>query len=88
MEIKKRAIKGFAWNHLAKVFDYILVVLFSILLARKLGALQFGVYATVISVSTLLLHLSSLGFGEVLTKYSTQLLSQNEGKRRHRFAVR
>ncbi|MBC8487940.1 MAG: oligosaccharide flippase family protein [Bacteroidetes bacterium] len=88
MEIKTRALRGFAWNHIAKVFDYVLAYLFSILLARKLGALQFGVYATVISITTLLLHLSSLGFDTLLTKYTAQLLSNHGGSMIHRFIIR
>lgn len=88
MDIRKRAIRGFLWNHSAKIFDYFLAYLFSILLARKLGALQFGVYATVISLTTLALHLSSLGFDTVLTKYTAQLLLKEEGSETHRYMVR
>lgn len=72
-------IKSFFWNHSAKVLEYIFIYLLSLLLARELGAQLYGVYATIISITILMLNLSSLGFEATLTKYTAQFLTRTDG---------
>jgi len=61
MSLLKRSAVGFVWNHFGRVGEYLLMFVFSVLVARKLGAEMNGYYATFLSAIQFFLILSSLG---------------------------
>jgi O-antigen/teichoic acid export membrane protein/SAM-dependent methyltransferase len=79
MSIFQRTATGFLWNHLGRIGEFALMYLFSVLVARMLGAEINGVYALVLSVVQILLLISSLGLETAVTSHFPKLL-QNESK--------
>lgn len=57
----RRTAVGFAWNHIGRVVEFFLAYLFSVVVARHLGAEINGQYATLLSLVQFLLVVSSLG---------------------------
>lgn len=82
MEITRRASKGFALNQVSRLAEIFLVFLFTIVAARSLGKDQFGVYSVVVSVSSLVILLSGIGFDEAVNVFMPKL---REDKRRAAF---
>ncbi len=68
-----KTFKSFAWNHLSKLSEYGLTYIFGILLARKLGANDYSIYVTLMSISSFSMVFGGLGFDETLNKYLPQL---------------
>jgi O-antigen/teichoic acid export membrane protein/2-polyprenyl-3-methyl-5-hydroxy-6-metoxy-1,4-benzoquinol methylase len=62
----KRTATGFFWNQVGRTAEYILIFLFSALIARKLGAETNGIYASIMSVVYLLMTFSSFGLETVV----------------------
>lgn len=67
--------KGFFWNHVGRVSEYLLIYLFTVVIARSLGAIVNGYYATFLSITQLLLILSSLGLETAITSRLPQVSS-------------
>ena len=86
-EFRLKAIQGFGWNHANKLAEYGILYVFSLVLARFLGAEEYGVYSVVISVISLLLVISSIGFDQALNKFVAQL-SEPRQIEQLRFLVR
>ncbi|MDI6779538.1 MAG: methyltransferase domain-containing protein [Bacteroidota bacterium] len=63
----KRTATGFFWNQIGRTIEYVLVFLFSVLIARQLGAEINGIYATLLSIVFLLLTVSSFGLETSIT---------------------
>jgi len=76
MSLLKRALKGFFWNQASKILELGLILLFSIVIARELGASQYGIYAILTSVCSFFLLVSALGFEEVANTYIPKLLDE------------
>jgi O-antigen/teichoic acid export membrane protein/SAM-dependent methyltransferase len=81
----QKSSQGFLWNHAGRVSESLLVYVFTVLIARSLGAAANGLYATFISLTQLMLILSSLGLETVaisqLPKYSS------DGTKRSRLII-
>jgi len=75
---KSLSIKGFIWNHLAKLSDYGLTYLISVILARNLDSESYGLFVTAYSIGTVLIILSSLGIDETINKYVSQFSANNK----------
>lgn len=61
--------RAFAWNHAAKISEYLFLFLFSLIVARELGPLTNGIYATLVSAAQLLLIAASAGFDQALARF-------------------
>jgi len=66
-------VKGFVWNHLAKLTDYGLTYLISVILARNLDSISYSLYVSVYNIGTILIIVSSLGIDETINKFVSQL---------------
>jgi O-antigen/teichoic acid export membrane protein len=65
----KRYFESYVWNTIARIGDFGLAYLFSVLLARMLDTEGYGSYASVLSIATLVLVLSSVGIDKTLNRY-------------------
>lgn len=63
----KRIATGFFWNQIGRTIEYVLVFLFSVMIARQLGAEVNGIYATLLSIIFLLMTVSSFGLETSIT---------------------
>jgi len=72
-------LQGFAWNHAAKITEYVLLYIFSVVVARSLGPFANGLYATLVSISQLLLTFSSVAFDLALNRFVPQFV-ESEAK--------
>jgi len=72
----RRATAGFFWNQLSKVVVFGLSLLFSVVVARGLGASRYGIYASVLTVASLFRLLGSLGFNQVANTYIPKFLGE------------
>jgi O-antigen/teichoic acid export membrane protein/SAM-dependent methyltransferase len=61
MSLHARTASAFAWNHIARTGEYILVYVISVVIARFLGAETYGAYAVFLSAVQMLIVLSSYG---------------------------
>jgi O-antigen/teichoic acid export membrane protein/ubiquinone/menaquinone biosynthesis C-methylase UbiE len=61
MSLHARTASAFAWNHIARSGEYILVYVISVVIARFLGAEIYGAYAVFLSAVQMLIVLSSYG---------------------------
>ena len=66
-------VPAFAWNHAAKLSEYILLYIFSIIVARSLVPGANGIYATLISISQLLLTFSSVALDLTINRFLPQI---------------
>ena len=73
-----KTFESFAWNHLSKLTEYGLTYIFGVLLARKLGAHDYSIYVTLISISSFSMIFGGLGFDETLNRYIPQLSFGNK----------
>ena len=80
-DLPKVLLRAFAWNHLAKILEYLFLYVFSVMVARSLGPVNNGIYATLISVAQLLLVLSSAGLDQALSRFLPEYLSANDGSK-------
>lgn len=71
---------SYLWNSAAKLGDFGLVYLFSVLLARMLDPVGYGSYATILSLSTLVFVLSSMGIDRTLHRYLGELSATPQGR--------
>jgi O-antigen/teichoic acid export membrane protein len=81
MDLKKRSIQGFMWNHLAKLSDYTLTYLLAIIAARLMGKEKYSVYVTLMSIAASALMIGAFGLDEALNKFISQLQAKKENKR-------
>jgi O-antigen/teichoic acid export membrane protein len=72
-------VSGFAWNHAAKVAEYLLLYLLSVAIARSLGPSANGEYATLMTLCQLLLTFGSAAFDLALNRFLPQF-SNSPGK--------
>jgi O-antigen/teichoic acid export membrane protein len=78
MSLAKKAFKGFMWNHFGKIFEYILLYLFSLFVARNLGPEKNGLYITFTTIVQMALVFGALGIDEMLNKYVAKLNAAGE----------
>ncbi|MCD4689935.1 oligosaccharide flippase family protein [bacterium] len=60
---------SYLWNSAAKLGDFGLAYVFAVLLARMLTPADYGAYATVLSLATLVFVLSSMGIDKTLHRF-------------------
>ncbi len=60
-------MRGFIWNHFAKLTDYGLAYLFAVIFERKLGASEFGVYVTMMSIASAAIIIGGAGLDVTLS---------------------
>jgi O-antigen/teichoic acid export membrane protein len=72
MSLAKSIVRGVIWNHAGRIIEYGLMYVFSVLVARGLGAEQNGVYVTFYTLALFLLLISGLGFETAITRWSAQ----------------
>jgi O-antigen/teichoic acid export membrane protein len=70
--LAKSILRGVLWNHAGKILEYALMYVFSVLVARGLGAEQNGIYVTFYTLAQFLLLISGLGFETALTRWGAQ----------------
>ncbi|MFI5251741.1 MAG: polysaccharide biosynthesis C-terminal domain-containing protein [Bacteroidota bacterium] len=76
MTLPARFLKAFAWNHIGKLVEACLVYVFSVMIARKLGAFRNGEFALFLSITQMLVIISSLGMENSITAYYPRLLEE------------
>jgi O-antigen/teichoic acid export membrane protein/2-polyprenyl-3-methyl-5-hydroxy-6-metoxy-1,4-benzoquinol methylase len=83
MSLLKRAAYGFAWNHVGRVVEYLLMYAVTVMIARGLGAEMNGIYALFLSFAQILLVSSSFGLETSVAANLPRLLreSSREGHR-------
>jgi len=81
MHFIKKASNGYLWNQLLKFFEFALIFIFSVILARGLGETQYGLYSTLMSICAVVILFISTGMEEAiisfLPKYSEAIEKQN-----------
>jgi len=77
--LARRASAGFLWNQFNQIVLFGLTFLLSIALTRGLGRIEYGVYASAVTLYSTLLYFCALGLEDAVTVYLPQLLVQ--GKR-------
>lgn len=73
----KRIASGFFWNQIGRSLEYVLIFLFSALIARKLGAEINGIYATILSIVYFLFVISSFGLETAISSTFPKLFGEN-----------
>jgi len=76
MELVKRTFRGFFWNQLSKIVEFVLIFLFSIVVARGLGSESFGTYSLIISICTIFILFCSLGFNEAANNFIPKFIDE------------
>jgi O-antigen/teichoic acid export membrane protein len=87
MSLARSILRGILWNHAGKISEYALMYVFSVLVARGLGAEQNGVYVTFYTLAQFLLLVSGLGFETALIRWSAQFF-RTEDMPRLRYVLR
>ncbi len=75
----KPAAKGILWNSIGKLVEYVVLYAISILVARGLGLYANGTYATLMSLTQILLVLASMGLETSLNRFIPQFEPGSEG---------
>lgn len=78
MSLVKKFSHGLIWNQFAKIAEFGLAFILSFILARGFGPKVYGLYAAVITLTTLVIFISGMGFDEVLNTYIAKFNAQNE----------
>lgn len=73
MTFAQRVGRGLVWNQASRVIELGAAYATSVLVARALGAVEFGVYSVALSVVTLTYFATSLGMNEVLNVHVPRL---------------
>ncbi|HET6271478.1 MAG TPA: oligosaccharide flippase family protein [Bacteroidota bacterium] len=73
--------KSALWNHAGRVVEYFLIYVTSVLIARSLGVEGNGTFASLISISQLLMVIVSFGLETSLNKHIPQLPEENRAAR-------
>jgi len=73
--------KSALWNHAGRVIEYLFIYVTSILIARSLGVEGNGTFASLISISQLLMVIASFGLETSLNKHLPQLPEKNRAAR-------
>ena len=68
-----RVARGLAWNQASKVIEMAAAYIASVLVARALGAIEFGTYSVALSMVTFTYFTTSLGLNEVLNVHVPRL---------------
>jgi O-antigen/teichoic acid export membrane protein len=86
----KATAQGYFWNHVGKVLEYLCLFLTTVVLARRLGVADNGIFAMLTSFAQLLIVLSSLSLESSLNRFIPQLeaLNLSDGVARLRFLLR
>ncbi len=79
-ELHRDLVRGFGWNHVGRMAEYVILYLLSIFVARKLGPELNGVYAILLSVAQVLLVLTSLGLETSIASNIPRLIKQSSVK--------
>jgi O-antigen/teichoic acid export membrane protein len=85
--IVKKFTENFAWNHFGKIFEYFLVYIFSILIARRISVEDNGIFVTLISLCQILLVISEIGTDVSLNKSVSEFITLGN-KEKIRFLFR
>jgi len=72
---------SYLWNSAAKLGDFGLAYVFAVLLARMLPPAEYGAYASVLSLATLIFVLSSMGIDKTLHRFLGEYAAQPEKHR-------
>ncbi|MDP8249256.1 MAG: oligosaccharide flippase family protein [Candidatus Tritonobacter lacicola] len=73
MELTRRASKGAVLNQLSMVAETCLLFLFSVVAARGLGGAEYGVYSFIVSMSSLVILISTLGLNEAVNVFMPKM---------------
>ena len=79
--VGKRASIGFVWNQLSQILDFGLQFLATIVIARGLGATEYGIYATLLSFVSLVTLFSTFGFDQIINTYVPRMSDANDKAR-------
>jgi O-antigen/teichoic acid export membrane protein len=85
MSLARDIFRGILWNHAGRILEYALMYLFSVFVARGLGAELNGTYVTFYTLAQLVLLVSGLGFETALTRSAAQISSDAAVKLRFLF---
>ena len=85
--LAQRFTSGMSWNVVGKVLLCVMGFLISILIARSLGKENLGIYATLLTVPTVLRLFSSLGFETILNIKLPAFSVLQDGKAKMRFLI-
>jgi len=88
MTLRKRFVSGVYWNLLEHIILFGLGFFISILIARGLGPANYGIYASVSAVITLISFIFAFGFENIINVYIPQLKTQNDGDTKTSFLLR
>ncbi len=69
--------QSYAWNHAARIVEYLLIYLFSLIVARSLGPHGNGVFASIVSISHLMVAISSAGIDMALNRFLPKYVGSN-----------
>ena len=69
MNFTKKYLEGIIWNQLGKSFEFFLSFLTTVIIAKKLVAVDFGLYSLTINFAMFVIFLISLGLPEILNVY-------------------
>ncbi|HUI65678.1 MAG TPA: oligosaccharide flippase family protein [Bacteroidota bacterium] len=73
MSLATATVRSAVWNHAGKIAEFLLMYVASLIVARGLGVADNGVFASIVSLSQLLLVFSSFGLEAVINKCFPQL---------------
>jgi O-antigen/teichoic acid export membrane protein len=87
MKLARAVVSGAAWNHAGKLAEYGLLYVTSILIARSLGVQKNGEYAALLSVSSLILVVASMGLEAALNTFVPRFFGKADAAAQIRHTV-
>jgi O-antigen/teichoic acid export membrane protein len=72
-EFGKRVARGFAWNHVYKIFDYGMYFMFTVSVVRMLGPAAAAPFVVYLSIAFPIALVGSLGVDSVLLRFMSRL---------------
>ncbi len=78
---RPRFFSSYLWNSAAKLGDFGLAYVFAVVLARMLTPTEYGSYASVLSLATLVFVLSSMGIDKTLHRFLGEYAAGPETRR-------
>lgn len=88
MSLAKRFTSGLIWNFIGKVVIALFGTIISILIARKLGKNNLGIYASIITIPATLRLFTSLGFETILNIKLPMINTMEDSIEKMRFLIR
>lgn len=80
MKLKERIAKNSFWSIFATITNRIGAIVFTIILARLLGAADYGIYSITLSVGMILYTFADLGINQATIKYIASSLAKDKKK--------